>query len=329
MDNLALVRVVYRRDGRPVPPSHRFQGVCEHALVRFEASASARLGRAYQLIHGRPAPISIAIASAQITEVPSAAGRSSLMRYLGLPEHYGQGFEAMRHELAHSLAAFDAERGVKATVYPGPLGLGGALLAHTRPTQLMLIGTSSLRLDWIAATLAGVGEDSGDRWVLDAVVDEVLGGFVPLADAPLALEGAQARTYIDDLLALAPNRARADAIFLKHADTVGTLWGTLVGLRSYSNGESFVGRNVGLRSVWRDDAWQVELVFMDHDGLHLNRPYQHDIDPKYALHGIWHDHLFVFSYSESSTLALLERIYAVSPEQETLEANQDARTDGL
>ena len=42
-----------------------------------------------------------------------------------------------------------------------------------------------------------------------------------------------------------------------------------VGGSRQSRGESFVGRNVGLRSVWVEGQWRVKLIFMDHDALTL------------------------------------------------------------
>src|SRR5206468_3114606 len=41
----------------------------------------------------------------------------------------------------------------------------------------------------------------------------------------------------------------------------------LLAVRGFSRGESFVERNVGLRSTWRDGRWSVGITFMDHDDL--------------------------------------------------------------
>ncbi|MGA9998480.1 MAG: hypothetical protein WBP93_23905, partial [Pyrinomonadaceae bacterium] len=46
-------------------------------------------------------------------------------------------------------------------------------------------------------------------------------------------------------------------------------WGTLLAVRGSTNGESFVPRNVGLRSVWANGQWQLKLIFLDHDNLNL------------------------------------------------------------
>jgi hypothetical protein len=79
---------------------------------------------------------------------------------------------------------------------------------------------------------------------------------------------------------------------------LGRFWGTLLGIRGHTQGESFVERNAGLRSVWRDGRWQVELVFMDHDslsfasiGTHVYRPRDSVAnaakDSKHILGGIY------------------------------------------
>jgi hypothetical protein len=50
---------------------------------------------------------------------------------------------------------------------------------------------------------------------------------------------------------------------------IGKFWGTLMGIRSHSYGESFVARNVGLKSVFEGGEWKVKVVFMDHDAMYL------------------------------------------------------------
>src|SRR5258708_20722504 len=48
---------------------------------------------------------------------------------------------------------------------------------------------------------------------------------------------------------------------------IGECWGTLLAVRGFSDGESFVVRNVGLKSIWKKGAWQIRIIFMDHDDL--------------------------------------------------------------
>ena len=63
------------------------------------------------------------------------------------------------------------------------------------------------------------------------------------------------------------NRARADRHYLSAMRQLGDCWGTLLGMRGFSDGESFVQRNVGLKSVWSDGDWRVRVIVQDHDDL--------------------------------------------------------------
>ncbi len=53
-------------------------------------------------------------------------------------------------------------------------------------------------------------------------------------------------------------------VYLGLLKQIGTMWGTLLGLRGYTFGESFVARNVGLRTIWSKGEWSVRLIFQDH-----------------------------------------------------------------
>ena len=75
--------------------------------------------------------------------------------------------------------------------------------------------------------------------------------------------------YVAAALAVPRNRARANAVYVSLLKQIGTMWGTLLALRGYSFGESFVARNVGLRTIWSQGEWCVRLVFQDHDNLVL------------------------------------------------------------
>jgi hypothetical protein len=75
------------------------------------------------------------------------------------------------------------------------------------------------------------------------------------------------------MLAHPANRRRADAVFLALAEEIGRLWGTLFGLGGCTSGESFVGRNVGLKSAWEGGRWCVRFIAMDHDMMSFPRDY--------------------------------------------------------
>ena len=98
----------------------------------------------------------------------------------------------------------------------------------------------------------------------DALLEEVLGVYEP---PEVAYEDYG--EYVDAAFRVTSNRARADEIFLNLVRQIAELWGTMLGARGHSRGESLVARNVGLKSVWEKGEWRVKLIFMDHDALSL------------------------------------------------------------
>ncbi|HEY6212587.1 MAG TPA: hypothetical protein VIW45_09895, partial [Vicinamibacterales bacterium] len=98
------------------------------------------------------------------------------------------------------------------------------------------------------------------RRFADHLLDEILGVY----DPPRVAWRSHGQ-WID--AALLANRARVERVYVSLFEQIGRFWGTLLGVRGHSRGESFVERNSGLRSVWSDGQWQVRIVFMDHDSL--------------------------------------------------------------
>ena len=150
-----------------------------------------------------------------------------------------------------------------------------AFLHRVTPAQAFVIGTSSFRLDLLdeylsdagaARYFASLGRAKPPRGELrrfaEALLSEALGVHVRPG-----VEYTSQGQYVDDAFAIPVNRARADGIFLGLCEKIGRFWGTLVAIKAYSHGESFVGRNVGLRAACGDGGWEVRIVFMDHDGL--------------------------------------------------------------
>ena len=58
------------------------------------------------------------------------------------------------------------------------------------------------------------------------------------------------RQYLTAAFAVTSNRARADGYYLSFLQQIARFWGTLLAVRGFTRGESFVARNVGLKSVW-------------------------------------------------------------------------------
>src|SRR5208283_1762716 len=75
--------------------------------------------------------------------------------------------------------------------------------------------------------------------------------------------------YIRAAYQIPENRDRAHRFHASAVADLGTYWGTLLALGAYSHGESFVGRNLGLKSSFEAGEWTVKLLFMDHDNLRI------------------------------------------------------------
>ena len=127
--------VVFHREGRAVPPSHRFDGGSMGDSARAEAVAAARFGGLFRLIHGRRAPISQTLTLRSIDEVPCRGGRARLLDYLTDPAVFGDGFAAMRHDMDRTIRSFCQEWGTESLKIPGELGMTVDFLSQVCPTS--------------------------------------------------------------------------------------------------------------------------------------------------------------------------------------------------
>ena len=223
------------------------------------------------MIHWVAPPLSAAV---QLRKVTGAAGGRHgdvpLLDWFNRQEAFGDGFDSMRQALTRSLFAFVLERYVIDSVPQMHEARTRAFVRAMTPAQCTLTGTSVLRLDVAATWLGSGGANSYFVAVharaptlleaclfADTVLMEILDSYRP----PAATTSYAA--YV--AAAFAENRAAADRAYLSALTTLGRLWGTLLGLRGYTEGESFVPRNVGLRVVWADGQWTVRIIFMDHE----------------------------------------------------------------
>jgi hypothetical protein len=267
--------VVHEREGNRVPPSHRLDGGSMSKSLRSEASASAMLNAVFRLAHRTRAPVSQAVALRGIHEVPCAGGASQILNYFTEETVFGDGFGAMRAAMKRATDSFAREFEEESLKLPGPLGKTLAFLAQVGPSQALLVGSSAFRLETLHRYLSNEGPEryftrglgvaytpADARRFAESLLDEVLGVWMP-TDAPYRGHDV----FLDDVLSLPENRRRADEVFLSLCDQIGRFWGTTYGMKWYSHGESFVGRNVGLRAEWESGRWQVRVIFMDHDGF--------------------------------------------------------------
>jgi hypothetical protein len=272
------LNVVFTRNGNRVPASHRLDGGSMQWLLRYEAHNGAKLSFIYRLVHGIDAPMPGYVARNTVFSVPVNGNLAPAFRYFTDPRVFGNGsFAEMRGSMKAAVEALKKEEGEFLPQVPGDMALTGEFLSHVAPSQAIVCGTSSFRVDKVATYLSAEGAETYfKQWLqvdytsddakqfADELLDEVLGVYTAPA---VAFEDYD--SYLQTALALPENRERADEIFLSLVKQIAMLWGTLLGVRGHSRGESFVGRNVGLRSVWEDGQWRVKLIFMDHDALSL------------------------------------------------------------
>jgi hypothetical protein len=295
------ISVVYRRNGRTIPPPHRFDGGSMLSLLRNETGSPSMLSTVYRLVHAKAAPMSRIVMRSSIYGVPSRGAEANIIEYFTYPHLFGHGFREMRAAMKDAVKAFNAQDRSSELKIPGELGLTIQFINHATPGQAILSGSSSFRINKVERYLSEGGPDLYFRqglkrdysWrdakrLADEVLEEALGVY-----APPAVRYRSHSQYVAEAFRVAANRARADQVFSDLIRQMGTFWGTLLAIRGFSWGESFVPRNVGLRSVWRDGEWKVELIFMDHDCLNVVDKSSRDFNSRHAYHGMSADARFI------------------------------------
>ncbi len=265
-------------NGNPVPPSHRLQGGASTASLRWESIHSAIWSEVYRATHRREAPVSKLLTLATYRSVPCQGRDVHLLDYFTSPEIFGPRFQKMRQQMKLCVSAFDRQFGDEYSDLPGEVGLTGRFLYHVLPCQGLLAQTTSYRLDTLADYFSPAGAETyfqrglkresysiaEARRFADALLDEVLGVYA----APDARYVDYAQ-YLAAAFAVPENRRRADSVHAQAVADLGELWGTLLALGGFSFGESFVGRNMGLKSSFAGGEWTSRLLSMDHDNLHI------------------------------------------------------------
>ena len=319
------LNVVYARNGTTVPPSHRLDGGSMQWLLRYEARAASHLRVVYRLVHDTEAPMSHYISRATIYSVPVRDAEAQTLRYFTEPQVFHTGFHEMRAAMKEVVAAFRAEGYAHLRDLPGELGLTAQFIGTVSPAQAILSGTSSFRLDKLATYLSQDGprryfEDGlateysrhDARRLADTLLEEILGVYRP----PDVRYRTHAQ-YVAAAFAVATNRARADRCYLSLVQQIAKFWGTLLAVRGHSSGESFVARNVGLKSVWDAGQWDVKIIFMDHDALAIPGPRARDFDAHGALPCTVLDESYIWEGTwpeqfATSAVGYLRTIYRIS-----------------
>jgi len=316
------LNIVFARDGYTVPPSHRVDGGGMQWLLRYEAKTASRLARVYRLVHGDNAPTAGYVARSSVSSVPTNRENAQLLTYLTEPHIFGKEFGRMRVALGESVEAFTEEGDAILPHLRGELGLTAQFIGHVAPAQAILAGTSSFRLDKLALYLSSDGPKNyftkglGVRYtkqdakrLAGELLEEVLGVYRP---PKVSYQNYQ--NYVEAALSEESNRARADQVYLSLTQQIGKLWGTLLAARGYSRGESFVARNVGLKSFWSGGEWKVKIIFMDHDALVIPGPQTQNFHAHGTLPSMAVDERYIWDKSNlnrfaTSEVGYLQRIY--------------------
>jgi hypothetical protein len=269
------LNVVYARAGQAVPPSHRLDGGDMLWLLQYEAIAATKLRGIYRLVHGVEAPMAHYVSRSSIYSIPTCNGEIQTIPYFTEAQFFGKGFREMRVAMKESVDAFKYEGNKLLANLQGDLGLTTQFLGHVAPGQAILCGTTSFRLDKLAVYLSDKGPEAyfktglkvpynqlDERRLADELLEEVLGVY----QAP-KVKYQTYEQYLTAAFEVTENRNQADQIYLSLLQQISTFWGTLLGIRGYSRGESFVARNVGLKSFWDKGQWRIKIIFMDHDAI--------------------------------------------------------------
>jgi hypothetical protein len=284
-----------------VPASHRLDGGSMLTALQWDATATALLNHVYRYVHNRPAPISKIVHITAKSGVPIGEREHPILEFLTHRSIYGDGYNEMRKAMRIVVECFRQERDHVVPAIPGDYGLTAQFMALAGPAQATICGSSSFRLDLIAKYLSASGpddyfrrglntayEDVDAKRLADDLLDEALGVY-----EPPNINYHDHELYVAAALANPRNRSRANGVYAGLLEQIGTMWGTLLGMRGYSFGESFVARNVGLRTIWTEGHWCVMLIFQDHDNLVVPDQSQAELWPMSALPSTVLDDLYI------------------------------------
>jgi hypothetical protein len=326
--NALPLDVVWARGQYIVPSSHHLDGGAMLQLLTFEAENSSFFSRVYREVHGFDASMSRTLFISTIYGVPTpGGGEADVLDYFTARRVFGAWYDEMRWNIRHvvkTLADYQKEPPPK---HPNELALTLDFLGRVKPAQAIQLGTTSFRLDRIEKYLMPKGPDryfgeglkvehdaDDDRRFVDELLDEILGNY-----EPPGVPWRSHTQYVQAAFRVPANRARANRNYVSAMEQLGRFWGTLLAIRGHTLGESFVARNSGLRSVWRDGQWKVEMVFMDHDSLSFASVGTNTYRPKNSVNNAAKDAKYVLGgvfngkNKVRGTHSYLKSIYRVGP----------------
>ena len=318
---------VFERDGYQVPSTHRLHAGSMGFYLRWEAGAAAALSKIYRLIHQTEAPISRTLSVSTIYTVPVNGHERHIVEYFS-DFNESRNPDELRRAMRQAIEANRDEVGVfTPPALPGDFGLATQFLGQVIPSQSILMDTSSFRLERLESYLSPHGADiyferlktsytlSEAKRFADELLDEILGVFV---SENLIYENHG--QYIDAALSRSDNRTRADRNYISMMRQIGRFWGTLMGIRSFSYGESFVARNIGVKSVFEDGEWKAKLVFLDHDAMYITSLRTNHYHPLSSIPNMAIDETYIMGgHNVRGSAEALTAIYRV---------HQTVQTDG-
>lgn len=310
--------VLFENCGTPAPVSHRLQGGSTGWMLQAESDNESRFRSLFRAIHQDDPPLSRTLFITNIRRLPCKSGNSDLLTWFTDAETFGPGYTEMRLAMKRCLEAGGG------SVPESALAQTVAFLRDAKPRQSVLAGTSSFRLDRLSEYLSSSGAkryfDDGLKvpWTrskaqqfADDLLEEVLGTYVE-PNISYRTHGQ----YVQAALTVPENRSTANKNYLFCMEQIGTVWGTMLAIGSYSIGESFVPRNVGLKAVWQESSWKVQIIFMDHDCLQSAGPDQTDFRAAETVAGTIHDETHIFGHAlphraNIGAVTCLEEIYRI------------------
>jgi hypothetical protein len=254
-----------------------------------------------------------------ISGVPNGGGQTHLVNYFSRRSDFGEGFDEMREQMRQAVEAMEENQ--PRNEFQGPVGLTTRFILATVPNQAWIAGTTSFRLDRTVAYLSPRGPEiyfeeglgrafnaSDWRRFGGAVLEEVLGVF-----EPPPTDAGPFGEWVDAALEMPGNRNRADQAYLGCAADIGRYWGTLLAVGGFTDGESFVPRNVGIKSRFLGGQWVARICFMDHDGMRgLTAPGETP-QPAWPIEGMRKDGDWICEDRQApGEFDCLRRIYRVS-----------------
>jgi hypothetical protein len=212
---------------------------------------------------------------ARVYGVATPDGEADILDYFTSKRVFGKRYTDMRWTMRQVVKTLVGHAKETFEEPANDMMLTGSFIGRIKPAQAIQVGTTSFRLDRIERYLGAKGAeryfkeglridyDAEDaRRFADEILDEVLCEYEP----PHVTWRSHAQ-YVAAAFRVPANRARANRNFVSVLEQLGRFWGTLMGVRGHAQGESFVARNAGLRTVWADGRWQLRLVLMDHDSM--------------------------------------------------------------